>query len=132
MGTLTLSMAEAGRYLTHRPKLIVFENTAAVLISASVYSGVPRPIQIRNILFERFNMTHLVYLGFTPVSATSYPISPEFSNSNSQDLTTSDSDFSLSDNNKIAIRTYIPNPSMVKVLRLQRGAIHNSSIHVRS
>ncbi len=88
------------------------ENTAAVLISASVDSGVPRPI--RNILFERFNMTHLVLSGFTPVSATSYPISPEFSNL--QDLTTPDSNFSLSDNNKIVARMYITNPSRVKVL----------------
>ncbi len=92
----------------------MFENTAEVLISASVDSGVPRPI--RNVLFKRLNMTHLVLSGFTPVSATSYPISPEFSNSNPQDLTTSDSNFSLSDNNKIVERTYIANPSRVKVL----------------
>jgi len=61
------------------------------LISASVDSGVPRPIQ--QSLFN-FDMTHLVS-GFTPVSATCYPISPEFSNP--QDFTTPNSDFSLSD-----------------------------------
>ncbi len=61
-------------------------------------------------------MTHLVLSGFTPVSATCYPISPEFSNSNPQDLTTSDSNFSLSDNNKIVERTYIANLSRVKLI----------------
>ena len=113
---LTLSSAKAGRFLTHWPKLTMFENTAEVLISASVYSGVPRPI--RNILFERFNLTwHILsyrVLRLCLQPATSYPISPEFSNP--QDLTTPDSDFSLSDNNKIAIRAYIPDPSMVKLI----------------
>ncbi len=102
----------------------MIEITAEVSISASVYSGVPRPIQ--QFLFN-FNMTHLVLSGFTPVSATLYPISPEFSRP--QDLTTSDSDFSLSDNNKIIMMAYIPYPSSAKVLQLQRG---NSSPRLKS
>jgi hypothetical protein len=74
-------------------------------------------------------MTHFVLSGFTPVSATLYPISPE--SSNPQDFTTLDSDFSFSDKDRIIVRTYIANPSLVKVLYC-KGAIHqfiNSSIH---
>ncbi len=91
----------------------MFENnTAEVSISTSVYSGVPRPIQ--QFLFNS-NMTHIVLSGFTLASATSYPISLEFSKL--QDLTAPDSDFSLSDDNNFIAKTYIANPSMVKVLQ---------------